>query len=52
VELITFSFWSVGSDAVENIDQNKEECDEEGHSTWNNIRRNHETDPRYNNKQT
>ena len=35
---VTFSLGSVGGDVVEDVDENKEQGDEEGHTTRNNLK--------------
>ena len=42
---LTFSFWSICGDTIENVDQDKEKCDEQSHPSGNDIGRNDETDP-------
>ena len=41
---------NVAGDAVEDVDQNKEDSDEDGHSTGNTLRGNEEADPAHNDK--
>lgn len=42
---LTFSFWSICGDTIENVDQDKEKGDEQSHPSGNDIGRNDETDP-------
>ena len=48
----TFGFGSVGGDCVEDVDEDEEERYEERHPAGDDVRGNHETDPRHNDKQT
>ena len=40
----SFNIWGVWGDTVEDIDQDKEDCNQESHSARNNLRRNQEAD--------
>jgi len=42
---LTFSFWSICGDTIENVDQDKEKGDEQSHPSGNDIGRNDKTDP-------
>ena len=42
----------VGGDGVEDVDEDKEEGDEEGHPARNHVHRNEEGNPGHDNKQT
>ena len=44
--------WSVGGDGVEDVDEDEEEGDEEGHPARDHVHRDEEGDPRHNDKQT
>ncbi len=49
---LTFRLWSIGCDAVENVDQHKEECYEQSHSSRDYVGWDYKTDPRYHHEQT
>ena len=49
-DIFTFSLGSIRGDIVEDIDEDKEDCDEERHSPGNRIRGNNKTDPRNHHK--
>ena len=48
---LTLCLGSVGGDVVEDVDQHEEERDEERHPPGDDVRRNHEADPRHHHKQ-
>ena len=48
---LTFCLGCVGGDGVEDVDQDKEERDEKRHPPGDDVRRNHEADPRHHHKQ-
>ena len=49
--LLTLGLWRVGGDAVEDVDQDEEERDEEGHPSGDHVRWDHEADPGDHDKQ-
>ena len=51
LNFFTFCLGRVGGDGVEDVDQDKEERDEERHPPGDDVRRNHEADPRHHHKQ-
>ena len=46
-----FHLWGVGGDGVEDVDEDEEEGDEEGHPAWNDVHRDEEGDPGNNHEQ-
>ena len=48
---LTLCFGRVGGDVIENVDEDKEEGDEEGHPAGDNLRRNKEGDPGHHDKE-
>ena len=48
---LTFGFWCVGSDGVEDVDEHEEESDEESHAAGDHVGRHNETDPGDDNEQ-
>ena len=51
-QCVLFHLWGVGGDGVEDVDEDEEEGDEKRHPAGDDVRRNHETDPRHNDEQT
>ena len=49
---LTFGLGRVGGDAIEDVDEDEEERDEECHAARDDVGRHHEADPRYHNKQS